>query len=77
MRFLLVVVGHTDNVGSLDYNMTLSKQRAIAVERALVGDYGIAQTRLEAWGVGYLSPVASNQSEDGRALNRRVELVER
>ena len=73
----LVVVGHTDNVGSLDFNMTLSKQRARAVEQALIGDYGIARARLQSWGVGYLSPVASNQSEDGRALNRRVELVER
>lgn len=73
----LVVVGHTDNVGSLDFNMTLSKQRARAVEQALIRDYGAAQTRLESWGIGYLSPVASNQSEEGRALNRRVELVER
>lgn len=73
----LVVVGHTDNVGSLDFNLTLSKQRAKAVEQALIGDYGIAPARLESWGIGYLSPVASNQSEEGRALNRRVELVER
>lgn len=73
----LVVVGHTDNVGSLDYNMNLSKQRADAVQAALVNDYGIAGARLDSWGVGYLSPVATNQSEDGRALNRRVELVER
>jgi outer membrane protein OmpA-like peptidoglycan-associated protein len=73
----LVVVGHTDNVGSLDYNMTLSRRRAGAVESALVADYGIAAARLESWGVGYLAPVASNQSAEGRALNRRVELVER
>ena len=73
----LVVVGHTDNVGSLDHNMSLSKQRAAAVERALVRDYGVEAARLTSWGIGYLSPVASNQSEDGRVLNRRVELVER
>lgn len=73
----LVVVGHTDNVGSLDHNMTLSKQRAAAVEQALVQDYGVDAARLTSWGIGYLSPVASNQNEDGRALNRRVELVER
>ena len=42
-----------------------------------VRSYGIARTRLESWGIGYMSPVASNQSEQGRALNRRVELVER
>lgn len=73
----IVVVGHTDNQGSLEYNMDLSKQRAKAVEAALVSDYGIAQNRLSAWGVGYLSPVASNRNDAGRAKNRRVELVER
>ena len=73
----LVVVGHTDNVGSLDHNMALSKQRAAAVAAALVQDYGIPAQRLTSWGIGYLSPVASNQTDDGRALNRRVELVER
>ena len=73
----LVVVGHTDNQGKLDYNMDLSKRRAEAVKRALVADYGIEAGRLAAWGVGYLAPVASNRAEDGRARNRRVELVER
>ena len=72
----LVVVGHTDNQGRLDYNMDLSKRRAEAVKQALVADYGIAAGRLAAWGVGYLAPVASNRGEDGRAKNRRVELVE-
>lgn len=73
----LVIVGHTDNQGGLEYNMNLSKRRAKAVEETLVRDYGIVGKRLSAWGVGYLSPVASNRSEEGRALNRRVELVER
>jgi len=72
----LVVVGHTDNVGQFDYNMELSKRRAEAVERSLLQEYGIAADRLKSWGVGFLSPVASNQSEEGRAMNRRVELVE-
>ena len=72
----LVVVGHTDNQGKLDYNMDLSKRRAEAVKQALVKGYGIEAGRLAAWGVGYLSPVASNRSDDGRAKNRRVELVE-
>ncbi|MDJ0944239.1 MAG: DUF4892 domain-containing protein [Kiloniellales bacterium] len=72
----LVVVGHTDNRGQLDYNMELSKRRAEAVKQALVADYGIEAGRLAAWGVGYLAPVASNRAEDGRAKNRRVELVE-
>lgn len=72
----LLVVGHTDNQGGLAYNMDLSKRRATAVLRALTGDYRIAATRLEAHGVGYLAPVASNTTEAGRAKNRRVELVE-
>ncbi len=73
----LVIVGHTDNQGDLQYNMGLSKRRAEAIKAALVGKYNIAGNRLSAWGVGYLSPVASNRNEDGRARNRRVELVEK
>lgn len=73
----LVVVGHTDNKGSLDYNTDLSKRRAQAVANALIRDYGIARGRLEHRGVGYLAPMASNRTEEGRAKNRRVELVER
>jgi outer membrane protein OmpA-like peptidoglycan-associated protein len=71
----LHVVGHTDNVGSLGSNMTLSKQRAEAVVNALVNEYRVAATRLQPNGVGPLAPVASNAAEDGRAKNRRVELV--
>lgn len=73
----LLVVGHTDSQGSLDYNLDLSARRARAVVDALVQDHGIAKERLEGHGVGFLAPVASNSSEEGRALNRRVELVER
>lgn len=72
----LHVVGHTDNVGQLTANMTLSKQRADAVVAALVSQYQIAAGRLQAGGVGPLSPVATNRTEDGRSKNRRVELVE-
>ena len=71
----LIVVGHTDNAGSFDYNIDLSRRRAKAVVNALVADYGIAQNRLRSEGVGYLAPAASNDTEEGRALNRRVELV--
>jgi outer membrane protein OmpA-like peptidoglycan-associated protein len=71
----IIVVGHTDYVGGYDYNMGLSKRRAKAVTDALVGDYGIAAARLSSDGVGYLAPTATNLTEDGRALNRRVELV--
>lgn len=73
----LVVVGHTDNQGSLDYNMDLSDRRAKAVVDILVNNHGINRQRLIARGAGFLSPVASNKSEAGRAKNRRVELVEK
>ena len=69
------IVGHTDSQGAYDHNMTLSRQRAEAVATALVTSYKIARTRLRTAGVGFLAPVASNANEDGRALNRRVELV--
>jgi outer membrane protein OmpA-like peptidoglycan-associated protein len=71
----LLVVGHTDNQGTYDHNMDLSSRRAEAVARALVREYGISEIRLRAAGVGYLSPVASNDTEPGRGMNRRVELV--
>ena len=70
----LLVVGHTDNQGGYDMNMDLSGRRAASVVKALVAQ-GIAANRLRPAGVGYLSPVASNDTEDGRAKNRRVELV--
>lgn len=71
----IYVVGHTDNVGSFDSNMKLSKDRADAVAKTLAGKYGIAATRLKPHGVASLSPVTSNDTDDGRAKNRRVELV--
>jgi OOP family OmpA-OmpF porin len=72
----LYVVGHTDNVGNFDYNMNLSKNRADAVVGELVTKYKISAQRLKAYGVASLAPVASNKTEEGRAKNRRVELVE-
>jgi OmpA-OmpF porin, OOP family len=69
------VVGHTDNVGTIEANMKLSKDRADAVVNSLVTKYAIPAARLKAFGVASLSPVASNDSEEGRAKNRRVELV--
>jgi len=71
----LHVVGHTDNVGALASNMALSKQRAEAVVNTLVKEHHVAPARLIANGVGPLAPVASNAAEEGRARNRRVELV--
>jgi len=72
----LLVVGHTDNVGVLASNMDLSKRRAAAVVQVLTAKHGVAASRLLAQGAGPLAPVASNKTEDGRAKNRRVELVE-
>jgi outer membrane protein OmpA-like peptidoglycan-associated protein len=71
------IVGHTDSTGSYQANVRLSRQRASAVVRALVSKYGVPSSRLQAAGVGPLSPAASNRGEAGRAKNRRVELVEK
>jgi flagellar motor protein MotB len=75
-KLKLYVVGHTDNVGNLTYNMKLSQARADAVVKVLVSKYGADVNQLKAHGVGPLAPVASNKTEEGRAKNRRVELVE-
>ena len=69
------VVGHTDNVGGLAANVDLSKRRAAAVVLSLTTKYGVPAGQLQPYGDGPYAPVASNDSEGGRALNRRVELV--
>lgn len=71
----LLVVGHTDTAGTFDYNIDLSRRRAQAVVQTLTSSHGVDAARLKPWGVGYASPVASNRAEEGRAKNRRVELV--
>lgn len=71
----IYVVGHTDNQGALGHNMELSKARAASVVKALETQYSIPGARLASYGDGPYAPVASNDSEDGRAKNRRVELV--
>ena len=71
----LFVVGHTDGVASFELNLKLSQARAEAVVQALVTKHKIAAARLVARGVGPLAPVATNDTEEGRARNRRVELV--
>lgn len=76
-KLRLFVVGHTDNVGSFQSNLDLSRRRASAVVRALTGTHGIDPARLQAEGVGMLAPLAPNDTESGRAKNRRVELVRR
>lgn len=74
-RLKVYVVGHTDNVGALAANMELSKRRAASVVQLLTTQYGVPITQLDAIGDGPSAPVVSNDAEDGRALNRRVELV--
>src|SRR4030042_3807301 len=71
----LYVVGHTDNTGTFDANIKLSLDRANAVVDALVSQHGVNAASLNAWGDGPTAPVATNSSEEGKALNRRVELV--
>lgn len=71
------VVGHTDSVGTLEANLSLSRARAEAVVDALVGRFGVAPGRAVPAGVGPLAPLASNATDAGRAQNRRVEIVAR
>lgn len=71
----LAIEGHTDNIGGDAYNQDLSERRAAAVQRALVERYGIAAKRLSTVGFGATRPKASNDTLEGRARNRRVELV--
>jgi outer membrane protein OmpA-like peptidoglycan-associated protein len=74
-RWTLEIRGHTDSIGSSDHNLQLSKQRAEAVRQALIAQHGIASNRLRATGVGASQPKESNDSLQGRAMNRRVELA--
>jgi OOP family OmpA-OmpF porin len=76
-KLAVFIVGHTDSTGEYLHNVKLSGARANAVVAALVTRHGIAAGRLEALGAGPIAPVASNRAEEGRAKNRRVELVER
>lgn len=69
----LVVTGHTDSSGSADYNYNLSNRRATSVTNALASR-GVDQSRLISQGIGPDQPMASNQTESGKAQNRRVEL---
>ncbi len=71
----IVLVGHTDAVGTLVGNIALSKQRATSVAQRLVQDYGVAKEQISAQGVGFLSPIASNLTPEGRLKNRRVDAV--
>jgi len=70
------VVGHTDNQGKPEYNLNLSLRRATSIIGELTSKYGITANRLDAFGCGVYAPVSSNDAEEGRAKNRRVELVQ-
>lgn len=76
-KLSLDVVGHTDWVGTPDHNLELSRARAAATVQTLKTKYGVTESRLIPHGVGSLSPIGSNRSDQGRAKNRRVELIER
>jgi len=71
----VALVGHTDSSGSLEANIALSRRRAASVLDRMVRVYGVDRQQLDAQGVGYLAPIASNQTEEGREANRRVEVV--
>ncbi|GAN33795.1 MAG: VWA domain-containing protein [Candidatus Brocadia sp. AMX2] len=68
------IEGHTDNIGSMEYNIDLSQKRAQAVKNYLVGK-GIQESRVSTVGFGYKKPIAPNDTEEGRSLNRRAEIV--
>jgi outer membrane protein OmpA-like peptidoglycan-associated protein len=73
----IYVVGHTDDSGSNNHNMQLSKQRAQAVAEELINKFKINSSRILPQGVGPYAPVANNATDKGRALNRRVEIIKR
>ena len=68
----LVLEGHSDSRGADQYNMSLSDRRAKAVKAKLVEDYGIPAARISAVGYGETKPIATNETDEGRARNRRV-----
>ena len=71
----LAFVGHTDAEGSLEGNIALSRKRAKSVAERLISQHGVNPNQLTSDGVGFLSPRASNDTEEGRQLNRRVEVI--
>jgi len=71
----VVLVGHTDAEGPLEGNIALSRARASAVRQVLIDDFGAPSDRIDAEGIGFLAPRASNATDAGRQANRRVEVV--
>ena len=70
-----VIEGHTDNVDTAEYNQKLSDARANSVRQYLINNFGIKASRLTAVGYGLTKPIASNSTEEGRQMNRRVQAV--
>jgi outer membrane protein OmpA-like peptidoglycan-associated protein len=74
-KLAILVVGHTDKQGAYEYNIDLSRRRADAVVKALAASHSVDAKRMRGAGVGMLAPAATNDTEEGRAKNRRVEIV--
>jgi len=74
-RYRIMLVGHTDTVGSLEQNTAISERRANAVKERLVETLGADAGRIGVAGAGFLAPIASNRTAEGREVNRRVEAV--
>jgi len=71
----IVLVGHTDSDGPLEFNIELSKRRAASVRKRLLDEYGLDADRISAEGNGFLGPIRSNLDAEGRKMNRRVEAI--
>ena len=70
-----VIEGHTDNINTAAYNQKLSEARANSVRQYLISNFGIKASRLAAVGYGLTKPIASNNTEEGKQKNRRVQAV--
>jgi OOP family OmpA-OmpF porin len=71
----VLIYGHTDSKGAAEYNQKLSEKRASAVRNSLIAQFAIAEKKLKIRGFGEDLPVADNETSEGRALNRRVEVL--
>jgi outer membrane protein OmpA-like peptidoglycan-associated protein len=69
------IIGHTDSDGDDAKNLDLSKRRSISVKNTLSSEYGIETARIETDGIGESEPIAPNTTSEGKAKNRRVELI--
>ena len=72
----IIITGHTDSVGDFEFNRSLSEKRASSVLDYLASKYQVSKDRLLSFGASFSSPIASNTTEEGKAKNRRVEIVQ-